>query len=181
MPVNGLLMAVWEKAVGAGRERRAELATLIAERGPQPRGHALGTGDTSGNNSGPGNSAFGKRMKALCWQLEKIIDACSPSPSPLRHHRNREEWRSRPITRTSASSRYATPQADLRPFSSAIISRAPRNGSGAWMTSFQSQHRLKLGNGTIAKSDRVQCLQLRQAAEGQARASLDRDAAHALP
>lgn len=124
--VNGLLMQVWEKAVARAREEEADLATLIAEEG---RNHEVMPWDWRhyAEKFRAQKFSFSESELKPYLQLEKIIDACFAVARASSASRRPRRKAFPPITRTSASSRSATPPAGLRPFSSANISRAPRN------------------------------------------------------
>ncbi|NRP69244.1 Peptidyl-dipeptidase dcp [Ensifer psoraleae] len=144
--VNGLLMQVWEKAVVRAREEEADLAKLIAAEG---RNHEVMPWDWR---------HFAEKLRAEKFnfseselkpylQLEKIIDACFDVAQRLFG-----------VTATEKKG-IAAYHPDVRVFeirdaSGKLVAlflgdyfaRSSKR-SGAWMSSFQSQHRLKLKNG----------------------------------
>ncbi|WEJ10097.1 M3 family metallopeptidase [Sinorhizobium prairiense] len=146
--VNGLLMQVWEKAVARAREEEAELATLIAEEG---RNHEVMPWDWRhyAEKFRARKFSFSESELKPYLQLEKIIDACFAVAGRLFG-----------ITATEKNGVPAY-HPDVRVFEirdasgrltalflGDYFARSSKR-SGAWMSSFQSQHRLKLENGAI--------------------------------
>ncbi|MFK3965543.1 M3 family metallopeptidase [Ensifer adhaerens] len=144
--VNGLLMQVWEKAVARAREEEAELARLVADEG---RNHDVMPWDwrhyAEKLRAEKFNFSEGELKPYL--QLEKIIEACFDVAKRLFG-----------ITATEKKS-IAAYHPDVRVFeikdaSGKLVAlflgdyfaRSSKR-SGAWMSSFQSQHKLKLKNG----------------------------------
>ncbi|MGT2441367.1 M3 family metallopeptidase [Ensifer adhaerens] len=144
--VNGLLMQVWEKAVARAREEEAELARLVAEEG---RNHDVMPWDwrhyAEKLRAEKFNFSEGELKPYL--QLEKIIEACFDVAKRLFG-----------ITATEKKG-IAAYHPDVRVFevkdaSGKLVAlflgdyfaRSSKR-SGAWMSSFQSQHKLKLKNG----------------------------------
>jgi peptidyl-dipeptidase Dcp len=144
--VNGLLMQVWEKAVARAREEEAELARLVADEG---RNHDVMPWDwrhyAEKLRAEKFNFSEGELKPFL--QLEKIIEACFDVAKRLFG-----------ITATEKKGISAY-HPDVRVFeikdaSGKLVAlflgdyfaRSSKR-SGAWMSSFQSQHKLKLKNG----------------------------------
>jgi peptidyl-dipeptidase Dcp len=144
--VNGLLMQVWEKAVARAREEEAELARLVADEG---RNHDVMPWDwrhyAEKLRAEKFNFSEGELKPYL--QLEKIIEACFDVAKRLFG-----------ITATEKKG-IAAYHPDVRVFevkdaSGKLVAlflgdyfaRSSKR-SGAWMSSFQSQHKLKLKNG----------------------------------
>lgn len=144
--VNGLLMQVWEKAVARAREEEAELARLVADEG---RNHEVMPWDwrhyAEKLRAEKFNFSEGELKPYL--QLEKIIEACFDVAKRLFG-----------ITATEKKG-IAAYHPDVRVFeikdaSGKLVAlflgdyfaRSSKR-SGAWMSSLQSQHRLKLKNG----------------------------------
>ncbi len=144
--VNGLLMQVWEKAVARAREEEAELARLIADEG---RNHDVMPWDwrhyAEKLRAEKFNFSEGELKPYL--QLEKIIEACFDVAKRLFG-----------ITATEKKG-VAAYHPDVRVFeirdpAGKLVAlflgdyfARPSKRSGAWMSSFQSQHKLKLKNG----------------------------------
>ncbi len=144
--VNGLLTQVWEKAVVRAREEEADLARLIAAEG---KNHEVMPWDwrhyAEKLRSERFNFSEGELKPYL--QLEKIIDACFDVAQRLFG-----------ITATEKKG-VAGYHPDVRVFDirdadgklvalflGDYFARASKR-SGAWMSAFQSQHRLPLKNG----------------------------------
>ncbi|MCY1224149.1 Dipeptidyl carboxypeptidase [compost metagenome] len=144
--VNGLLMQVWEKAVARAHEEEAELARLVAGEG---RNHDVMPWDwrhyAEKLRAEKFNFSEGELKPYL--QLEKIIEACFDVAKRLFG-----------ITATEKKG-IAAYHPDVRVFeikdaSGKLVAlflgdyfaRSSKR-SGAWMSSFQSQHKLKLKNG----------------------------------
>ncbi|HEV7310696.1 M3 family metallopeptidase [Ensifer sp.] len=144
--VNGLLMQVWEKAVARAREEEAELARLIAAEG---RNHDVMPWDWRhyAEKLRAEKFSFSEGELKPYLQLEKIIDACFDVAKRLFG-----------ITATEKKG-VAGYHPDVRVFeikdaSGKLVAlflgdffARPSKRSGAWMSSFQSQHKLKLKNG----------------------------------
>ncbi|MGF6173420.1 M3 family metallopeptidase [Ensifer sp. 4252] len=148
--VNGLLMQVWEKAVARAREEEADLATLVAAEG---RNHDVMPWDwrhyAEKLRAEKFNFSEGELKPYL--QLEKIIDACFDVARRLFG-----------ITATEKKG-IAGYHPDVRVFEirdaagklvalflGDYFARSSKR-SGAWMSSFQSQHKLTLKNGTVGE------------------------------
>ncbi|WEX88771.1 M3 family metallopeptidase [Sinorhizobium garamanticum] len=148
--VNGLLMQVWEKAVARAREEAADLAKVIAAEG---RNHEVMPWDWRhyAEKLRAERFSFSESELKPYLQLEKIIDACFDV--------------ARRLFGVTATEKKGVPayHPDVRVFeirdaSGKLVAlflgdyfaRSSKR-SGAWMSSFQSQHRLKLKNGDIGE------------------------------
>ncbi|MBP1873219.1 Peptidyl-dipeptidase dcp [Ensifer adhaerens] len=148
--VNGLLMQVWEKAVARAREEEADLAKLVAAEG---RNHDVMPWDwrhyAEKLRAEKFNFSEGELKPYL--QLEKIIDACFDVAQRLFG-----------ITATEKKG-IAGYHPDVRVFEirdaggklvalflGDYFARSSKR-SGAWMSSFQSQHKLTLKNGAVGE------------------------------
>lgn len=148
--VNGLLMQVWEKAVARAREEEADLATLVATEG---RNHDVMPWDWRHYAEKLRTEKFDFSEGELkpYLQLEKIIDASFDVAQRLFG-----------ITATEKQG-IAGYHPDVRVFEirdaagklvalflGDYFARSSKR-SGAWMSSFQSQHKLTLKNGAIGE------------------------------
>lgn len=148
--VNGLLMQVWEKAVARAREEEADLAKLVAAEG---RNHEVMPWDwrhyAEKLRAEKFNFSEGELKPYL--QLEKIIDACFDVAQRL--------------FGITATEKKGIPgyHSDVRVFEirdaggkltalflGDYFARSSKR-SGAWMSSFQSQHKLTLKNGSVGE------------------------------
>ena len=144
--VNGLLMKVWEKARLRALEEEADLARLIAEEG---RNHGVEPWDWR---------HFAEKLRARTYnfseselkpylQLEKIIDACFAVAGRL--------FSIRAVRRADIAGYHPDVRVyEIRDAGDNLIAlflgdyfARPSKRSGAWMSAFQSQHRLPLKNG----------------------------------
>ncbi|RDL49568.1 Peptidyl-dipeptidase dcp [Ensifer sp. M14] len=148
--VNGLLMQVWEKAVARAREEEADLAKLVAAEG---RNHDVMPWDwrhyAEKLRAEKFNFSEGELKPYL--QLEKIIEACFDVAQRLFG-----------ITATEKKG-IAGYHPDVRVFEirdaagklvalflGDYFARSSKR-SGAWMSAFQSQHKLTLKNGAVGE------------------------------
>ncbi|NVD40749.1 M3 family metallopeptidase [Ensifer sp. HO-A22] len=148
--VNGLLMQVWEKAAARAREEEADLAKLVAAEG---RNHDVMPWDwrhyAEKLRAEKFNFSEGELKPYL--QLEKIIDACFDVAQRLFG-----------ITATEKKG-IAGYHPDVRVFEirdaggklvalflGDYFARSSKR-SGAWMSAFQSQHKLTLKNGAVGE------------------------------
>ena len=148
--VNGLLMRVWDKAVARAREEEADLAKLVAAEG---RNHDVMPWDwrhyAEKLRAEKFNFSEGELKPYL--QLEKIIEACFDVAQRLFG-----------ITATEKKD-IAGYHPDVRVFEirdaggkltalflGDYFARSSKR-SGAWMSSFQSQHKLTLKNGAVGE------------------------------
>ena len=148
--VNGLLRQVWEKAVARAREEEGELAELIAEEG---RNHDVMPWDWRhyAEKLRARKFSFSEAELKPYLQLEKVIDACFDVANRLFG-----------ITATEAKNIPAyhpdvrvfeirDKSGDLKAlFLGDYFARSSKR-SGAWMSSFQSQHKLPLKNGAVGE------------------------------
>ena len=144
--VNGLLMQVWEKAVSQARAEEAELAALIAEEG---KNHAVAPWDWRhyAEKLRARKFSFSEAELKPYLQLEKIIEACFdvagrifgiravPLENVVGYHPDVRVFEIRDRNDTVVAL-----------FLGDYFAR-PSKRSGAWMSSFQAQHRLTLKNG----------------------------------
>ncbi|KQW28026.1 peptidase M3 [Rhizobium sp. Root274] len=148
--VNGLLMQVWEKAVVQAHDEEQALAELIVEEG---RNHEVAPWDWRhyAEKLRTRKFDFSEAELKPYLQLEKIIEACFdvagrifgihavPLTNVVGYHpdvrvfeiRNREDK----LVALFLGDYFARPS----------------KRSGAWMSSFQSQHRLPLANGRLGE------------------------------
>ncbi|OAP38903.1 peptidase M3 [Sinorhizobium glycinis] len=148
--VNGLLMQVWEKAVARAREEEADLANLIAAEG---RNHEVMPWDWRhyAEKLRAEKFSFSESELKPYLQLERIVDACFDVAGRLFG-----------ITATERKG-IAAYHPDVRVFeirdaSGKLVAlflgdyfaRSSKR-SGAWMSSFQSQHKLRLKNGAVGE------------------------------
>jgi len=144
--VNALLMKVWEKARLRALEEEADLARLIAEEG---KNHGVQPWDWR---------HFAEKLRARTFnfseselkpylQLEKIIEACFAVAGKL--------FSIKAVRRTDISGYHPDVRVyEIRDFDDKLVAlfmgdyfaRSSKR-SGAWMSSFQSQHKLPLENG----------------------------------
>lgn len=148
--VNGLLMQVWEKARERALEEEADLAELIAAEG---KNHEVMPWDWR---------FYAEKLRAQKFdfsegelkpylQLEKIIEACFDVASRL--------FAIRAVRKPDVTAYHPDVRVyEIRDFNDNLISlfmgdyfaRSSKR-SGAWMSSFQSQHRLPLKNGRVGE------------------------------
>ncbi|MDX0557995.1 peptidase M3 [Sinorhizobium medicae] len=144
--VNGLLMQVWEKAVARAREEEADLARLIAEEG---RNHEVMPWDWRhyAEKFRAQRFSFSESELKPYLQLEKIIDACFAIGKRL--------FGLTAVEKKGIPAYHPDVRVyEIRDASGKLTAlflgdyfARPSKRSGAWMSSFQSQHRLALKNG----------------------------------
>ncbi|ANH06001.1 M3 family metallopeptidase [Shinella sp. HZN7] len=148
--VNGLLMQVWEKAVARAREEEAELAALAAEEG---HNHAVMPWDWRyhAEKLRAKKFSFSEAELKPYLQLEKIIDACFDVAGRLFGIRAVEKT-GVPVYHPDVRVFEIRDRDDrlVAMFLGDYFARASKR-SGAWMSSYQSQHRLPLKNGTVGE------------------------------
>ncbi|GAA4172139.1 M3 family metallopeptidase [Shinella granuli] len=148
--VNGLLMQVWEKAVARAREEEAELAALAAEEG---HNHAVMPWDWRyhAEKLRAKKFSFSEAELKPYLQLEKIIDACFDVAGRLFGIRAVEKT-GVPVYHPDVRVFEVRDRDDrlVAMFLGDYFARASKR-SGAWMSSYQSQHRLPLKNGTVGE------------------------------
>jgi peptidyl-dipeptidase Dcp len=148
--VNGLLMQVWDKAVVQARDEEQALAELIAEEG---RNHEVAPWDWRhyAEKLRTRKFDFSEAELKPYLQLEKIIEACFdvagrifgihavPLKNVVGYH---------PDVRVF----------EIRDREDKLVAlflgdyfARPSKRSGAWMSAFQSQHRLPLANGKLGE------------------------------
>ena len=144
--VNTLLMQVWEKARRRALEEEADLARLIAAGGGN---HAVAPWDWR---------YYAEKLRAQTYnfseselkpylQLERIIDACFAVAEKL--------FAIKAVRRTDVAGYHPDVRVyEIRDTNGNLVAlflgdyfARPSKRSGAWMSSFQSQHRLPLKNG----------------------------------
>ncbi|KQS63808.1 peptidase M3 [Rhizobium sp. Leaf371] len=144
--VNGLLSAVWEKAVAQARREEADLAALIAREG---RNHPVMPWDWRhyAEKLRAERFDFSESELKPYLQLDRIIDACFDVANRLFGITATEKTGVRgyhPDVRV-----FDIRNADgtlVALFLGDYFARSSKR-SGAWMSAFQSQHRLPLPNG----------------------------------
>jgi peptidyl-dipeptidase Dcp len=144
--VNGLLMQVWEKARLRALEEEADLARLIASEG---RNHAVEPWDWRYYAEKVRASTFNFSESELkpYLQLERIIDACFAVADKL--------FAIRAVRRPDVSGYHPDVRVyEIRDREDRLVAlflgdyfARPSKRSGAWMSAFQSQHKLPLRNG----------------------------------
>ena len=148
--VNGLLMQVWEKAVARAREEEAELAALVAEEG---RNHAVMPWDWRyhAEKLRAKKFSFSEAELKPYFQLEKIIDACFDVAERLFGIRAVEKT-GVPVYHPDVRVFEIRDREDrlVAMFLGDYFARSSKR-SGAWMSSYQSQHRLPLKNGAVGE------------------------------
>ncbi len=148
--VNGLLMQVWEKAVARAREEEAELAALIAEEG---RNHEVMPWDWRyyAEKLRAKKFDFSEAELKPYLQLEKIIEACFDVAERLFGIRAVEKT-GVPVYHPDVRVFEIRDREDrlVAMFLGDYFARASKR-SGAWMSSYQSQHRLPLPNGSVGE------------------------------
>jgi peptidyl-dipeptidase Dcp len=148
--VSGLLMQVWEKARRRALDEEGALARLIAEEG---RNHAVEPWDwrhyAEKLRSRTFNFSEGELKPYL--QLEKIIEACFAVAERL--------FGIKAVQRADVAGYHPDVRVfEIRGADDGLVAMflgdyfaRPSKRSGAWMSSFQSQHRLPLKNGAVGE------------------------------
>ncbi|WP_411036438.1 M3 family metallopeptidase [Shinella sp. BYT-45] len=148
--VNGLLMEVWEKAVARAREEEEELAALVAEEG---RNHEVMPWDWRyyAEKLRARKFNFSEAELKPYLQLEKIIDACFDVAERLFGIRAIEK-KGVPVYHPDVRVFEIRDREDrlVAMFLGDYFARSSKR-SGAWMSSYQSQHRLPLKNGAVGE------------------------------
>ncbi|WLR92268.1 M3 family metallopeptidase [Shinella zoogloeoides] len=148
--VNDLLMQVWEKAVARAREEEAELAALVAEEG---RNHEVMPWDWRYYAEKLRSKKFNFSEAELkpYFQLEKIIDACFDVAERL-FDVHAVEKKDVPVYHPDVRVFEIRDRDDklVAMFIGDYFARSSKR-SGAWMSSYQSQHRLPLKNGQVGE------------------------------
>jgi len=148
--VNGLLMQVWEKAVARAREEEADLAALVAEEG---RNHDVMPWDWRyyAEKLRAKKFNFSEAELKPYLQLEKVIEACFDVAERLFGIRAVEK-KGVPVYHPDARVFEIRDREDklVAMFLGDYFARSSKR-SGAWMSSYQSQHRLPLPNGAVGE------------------------------
>lgn len=148
--VNGLLMQVWEKAVARAREEETDLAALVADEG---RNHEVMPWDWRyyAEKLRAKKFNFSEAELKPYLQLEKIIDACFDVAERLFGIRAIEK-KGVPVYHPDVRVFEIRDREDrlVAMFLGDYFARSSKR-SGAWMSSYQSQHRLPLPNGSIGE------------------------------
>ena len=148
--VNGLLMQVWEKAVARAREEEAELSALVAKEG---RNHEVMPWDWRyyAEKLRAKKFSFSEAELKPYFQLEKIIDACFDVAERLFGVRAIEK-KDVPVYHPDVRVFEIRDRDDklVAMFLGDYFARSSKR-SGAWMSAYQSQHRLPLPNGSVGE------------------------------
>ena len=148
--VNGLLMQVWEKAVARAREEEADLAALVAEEG---RNHEVMPWDWRyyAEKLRAKKFNFSEAELKPYLQLEKVIEACFDVAERLFGIRAVEK-KGVPVYHPDVRVFEIRDREDklVAMFLGDYFARSSKR-SGAWMSSYQSQHRLPLPNGAVGE------------------------------
>jgi peptidyl-dipeptidase Dcp len=148
--VNGLLMQVWEKAVARAREEEADLAVLVADEG---RNHEVMPWDWRhyAEKLRAKKFNFSEAELKPYFQLEKIIDACFDVAERLFGVRAIEKT-GVPVYHPDVRVFEIRDRDDrlVAMFLGDYFARSSKR-SGAWMSSYQSQHRLPLKSGATGE------------------------------
>ncbi|MDI7862442.1 M3 family metallopeptidase [Rhizobiaceae bacterium n13] len=148
--VNGLLRQVWDKAVARAREEEGDLAALIAEEG---RNHEVMPWDWRhyAEKLRARKFNFSEAELKPYLQLEKVIEACFDVASRL-FGITASETKNVPAYHPDVRVFEIRDKAgDLKAlFLGDYFARSSKR-SGAWMSSFQSQHKLPLKNGATGE------------------------------
>ncbi len=144
--VNGLLMEVWEKARVRAGEEEAELASLIAAEG---KNHVVMPWDWRHYSEKLRTRRFNFSESELkpYLQLEKILEACFDVANRL--------FGLKAIYKPEIEGYHPDVRVyEIRNADGALVAMflgdyfaRPSKRSGAWMSSFQTQHKLELKNG----------------------------------
>ncbi len=148
--VNGLLTEVWEQAVARAGEEEAELATIIAQEG---QNHEVMPWDWRhyAEKLRAKRFNFSETELKPYLQLEKIIEACFDVATRLfgiRAVELKDVQAYHPDVRTFE---IRDANGELKAMFLGDYFARPSKRSGAWMSSFQSQHKLPLKNGAVGE------------------------------
>ncbi len=148
--VNGLLTEVWEQAVARAGEEEAELATIIAQEG---KNHEVMPWDWRhyAEKLRAERFNFSETELKPYLQLEKIIEACFDVATRLfgiRAVELKDVQAYHPDVRTFE---IRDANGELKAMFLGDYFARPSKRSGAWMSSFQSQHKLPLKNGAVGE------------------------------
>ncbi|MBN7806272.1 M3 family metallopeptidase [Agrobacterium rosae] len=148
--VNALLTQVWEKAVERAGEEEAELAAVISDEG---KNHDVMPWDWRhyAEKLRAKKFSFSEAELKPYLQLEKIIEACFDVAQRLfgiRAVELKNVTAYHPDVRTFE---IRNEQGELVAMFLGDFFARPSKRSGAWMSAFQSQHKLPLKNGTVGE------------------------------
>lgn len=148
--VNGLLTEVWEQAAARAGEEEAELATIIAQEG---KNHEVMPWDWRhyAEKLRAKRFNFSETELKPYLQLEKIIEACFDVATRLfgiRAVELKDVQAYHPDVRTFE---IRDANGELKAMFLGDYFARPSKRSGAWMSSFQSQHKLPLKNGAVGE------------------------------
>ncbi|WP_421362048.1 M3 family metallopeptidase [Agrobacterium rosae] len=148
--VNALLIQVWEKAVERAGEEESELAAVISDEG---KNHDVMPWDWRhyAEKLRAKKFSFSEAELKPYLQLEKIIEACFDVAQRLfgiRAVELKDVTAYHPDVRTFE---IRNEQGDLVAMFLGDFFARPSKRSGAWMSAFQSQHKLPLKNGTVGE------------------------------
>lgn len=148
--VNALLTQVWEKAVERAGEEESELAAVISDEG---KNHDVMPWDWRhyAEKLRAKKFSFSEAELKPYLQLEKIIEACFDVAQRLfgiRAVELKDVTAYHPDVRTFE---IRNEQAELVAMFLGDFFARPSKRSGAWMSAFQSQHKLPLKNGTVGE------------------------------
>jgi peptidyl-dipeptidase Dcp len=148
--VNNLLKTVWEKAVVRAGEEQADIAELIAEEG---RNHEVMPWDWRhyAEKIRTRKFDFSEAELKPYLQLEKIIAACFDVAGRL-FGIHAVEIKDAPAYHPDVRTFEIRDRSNklVAMFLGDYFARSSKR-SGAWMSSFQSQHKLALKNGTVGE------------------------------
>ncbi|MGV1872429.1 M3 family metallopeptidase [Agrobacterium rosae] len=148
--VNALLTQVWEKAVERASEEESELAAVISDEG---KNHDVMPWDWRhyAEKLRAKKFSFSEAELKPYLQLEKIIEACFDVAQRLfgiRAVELKNVTAYHPDVRTFE---IRNEQGTLVAMFLGDFFARPSKRSGAWMSAFQSQHKLPLKNGTVGE------------------------------
>ncbi|SCX29967.1 M3 family metallopeptidase [Agrobacterium rosae] len=148
--VNALLTQVWEKAVERAGEEESELAAVISDEG---KNHDVMPWDWRhyAEKLRAKKFSFSEAELKPYLQLEKIIEACFDVAQRLfgiRAVELKDVTAYHPDVRTFE---IRNEQGDLVAMFLGDFFARPSKRSGAWMSAFQSQHKLPMKNGTVGE------------------------------
>ncbi|SCX17734.1 Peptidyl-dipeptidase dcp [Agrobacterium sp. DSM 25558] len=148
--VNALLTQVWEKAVECAGEEETELAAVIRDEG---KNHDVMPWDWRhyAEKLRAKKFSFSEAELKPYLQLEKIIEACLDVAQRLfgiRAVELKDVTAYHPDVRTFE---IRNEPGDLVAMFLGDFFARPSKRSGAWMSAFQSQHKLPLKNGTVGE------------------------------
>ncbi|MFK0385922.1 M3 family metallopeptidase [Agrobacterium sp. NPDC090273] len=148
--VNGLLGQVWEKAVARAGEEEAELSAIIAEEG---KNHDVMPWDWRhyAEKLRAQKFNFSEAELKPYLQLEKIIDACFDVANRLFGIRAVETKGVAAYHPDVRVFEIRNGSGELKAMFLGDYFARPSKRSGAWMSSFQSQHKLPLKNGAVGE------------------------------